>query len=271
MGGGHRCRQETHEDREPFDVTARIGIVGVGGVVRNRLELAGEVFFPLGLEQLVGDTLLDVVRLAREQKQRLVLRLPAETRDRAVIAVVIGLAGDRATGDVEIRPAFDPQRALLARVGSLVCEYRAVRDLLDQPRPEDRGGDPKDHVLIRELRREVRLREAATIRTRPAGDGEQSVDTAIGGSIRGIRVRHESRLAYRPVRRDERGNEVGSAVLAGERHLRIHKRARSADCRLRMTPGATVQVHPRSEPVGNGVHFIERVQAVDEKRGLRAA
>ena len=53
----------------------------------TRGELAGRRLVALGLEQLVGDAHLDVVGLAREQQQRLVLRLPAEARDGAVVAV----------------------------------------------------------------------------------------------------------------------------------------------------------------------------------------
>ena len=45
-------------------------------------------------EQQVGDAHLYVVGLAGKDVQRLILRLPAETADRAIVAVVIEGAGD---------------------------------------------------------------------------------------------------------------------------------------------------------------------------------
>ena len=64
-------------------------------------------------------------------------------------------------------------------------------------------------LRLRELRREVRLREPAARCVRPAGDGEQVVDAAVR---RSVGVAHESRLAYRPVQRDERWNGIRRAV-----------------------------------------------------------
>ena len=89
-------------------------------------------FVALGREQLVGDAHLDVVGLAGEQQQRLVLRLPAEPRDRAVVAVVVGLAADGAAGTGSSarpripRPAFAAALAArLARIAeSGICSIR---------------------------------------------------------------------------------------------------------------------------------------------------
>src|SRR5207249_7106105 len=63
-------------------------------------------------------------RRSSDLEQRLVLRLPSEPRDRAVVAVAIRHAGDRAPGDVEIRLAPDSQRALLTAVARHVGEDR---------------------------------------------------------------------------------------------------------------------------------------------------
>src|SRR6267378_6354020 len=221
IGRRRRRREEAHEETEFFDVAYRVKSgrgSRIGDAVRNRRELAARSFIPLGLKQLVGDALLDVVRFAGEEEQRFVLRLPPKTRDRAVIAVVVAYARDRAAGSVEIRVAPDSQRALLTAVARHVGEDRAVRNLLDQARAEYRRGDPEDHVVVRELRREVRLRERAARRARPTCDGEESVHAAVR---RSVGIPHEPRLAYRPVRFDKGGHEIGSAVLVGEGHLRI--------------------------------------------------
>src|SRR6266550_8208969 len=79
-----RCREEAREEGELFDRTDRIKgplAVSLGHVVGNCTELASRCFIPLGLKELVGDTHLDVVRLAGEQQERLILGLPAKTGD----------------------------------------------------------------------------------------------------------------------------------------------------------------------------------------------
>src|SRR5215468_8092192 len=65
-------------------------------VIRLRLFWAVAIWillFGLG-EQLVGDAHLDVVGLAGKHRDRLVLRLPAEARDGAVVAAAVGPTGD---------------------------------------------------------------------------------------------------------------------------------------------------------------------------------
>ena len=87
-------REEALEHRELLDRADRVQRrerLGVEDVVGHRRELAARRLVTLDLEQLVGDAHLDVVGLAREQQQRLVLRLPAEARDRAVVAVAVDL------------------------------------------------------------------------------------------------------------------------------------------------------------------------------------
>src|SRR6185436_7257798 len=94
---------------------------------------------------------------AREDQQRLVLGLPAEARDRAVVAVVVGLTGYGAAGNTVVRAPAYPEIPLQPRVGGLVGEDGRVGNLLDQPRAEDRRRDAEDHVAVRKLQLEVRL------------------------------------------------------------------------------------------------------------------
>src|SRR5207245_5791187 len=106
------CSEEAREEVELFYRTNRIEgrlAVSLGHIVGNCIELASRGFVPLGLKELVGDTHLDVVRLAGEQQERLVLGLPAKTGDRAVIAVVVRLARDRMAGENDIRPTVNPE------------------------------------------------------------------------------------------------------------------------------------------------------------------
>src|SRR5207245_10958949 len=90
-------RQESLEEGELLDpIQSGRGArdLGVGDVVRDSRELARRLFLALLLKQLVADPNLDVVRLAGGEKQGFVLRLPAEARDRAVVAVVVRTACD---------------------------------------------------------------------------------------------------------------------------------------------------------------------------------
>src|SRR5262245_60017923 len=82
IGGRRGRREEAHEEGELVDGARRRDRIprgGVGDAVRLGGSLAVRVLLALGLEQLVGDAHLDVVGLAGEEQQRLVLRLPAET------------------------------------------------------------------------------------------------------------------------------------------------------------------------------------------------
>ena len=118
----------------------------------------------LGLEHLVGDPHFDVVGLAGEQQQRLVLPLPAEPRDRAVVAVVVGLPRDRAAGEMVVRPPADAERLRADAVAARFASQRRVRDHFDQPGTEHRRRNAEDHVVVGELGGEVRLLQ----RARPA-------------------------------------------------------------------------------------------------------
>src|SRR5262245_43720242 len=81
IGRRRRRRQETREKRKLFDRAQhakRRLATEVGHVIRNCRKLACWSFIALRLEELVGDTHFDVVRLAGEQEEGFVLRLPSE-------------------------------------------------------------------------------------------------------------------------------------------------------------------------------------------------
>ena len=88
------CSREPHKDGEIDQVGGEVrcrtvGWLGIGEMCRvlgRRIEAATLSIISLVGECLVGDPLLDIVGLAREDQQGLVLGLPAEPRDRAVIA-----------------------------------------------------------------------------------------------------------------------------------------------------------------------------------------
>ena len=94
-------RPTAHEGREVHDIARRNPTAGchwfradeIGRVLRQGVELAIRGVVPLVGEVLVGDALLDVVGLAGEHQQRLVLRLPAEAGDRAVVTAAVEDAG----------------------------------------------------------------------------------------------------------------------------------------------------------------------------------
>ena len=112
------------------------------------IELAVRVVLPLILEQVVGHADLDIVRFTGEQQQRLVLRLPTEARDCAVIAVVIKASGYS-------------QGALLLRIGSQRSFESVIGRALHQAQAERRRGNPEDDVPVRKLCLEIRLGEIA--------------------------------------------------------------------------------------------------------------
>ena len=173
--------------------------VDVGDVVGHGGELAARRLVALGLKQLVGDPHLDVVGLAGEQQQRFVLRLPAEARDRAVVAVVVGLAGDRAARDLEVRPPADAERAAWSpRCSRWLATIGAVGNLLDQAGAERRRRNAEDDVVVGELA----IAKSGCASEQPLAPirpviGEQRVHAAVR---RAVGVLHEARLANRPVR-----------------------------------------------------------------------
>src|SRR5207247_10815152 len=109
-------------------------------------ELAALGLLALGLEQVVRDPQLDGVGFPREEKQRLVLRLPAEPRNRPVVAVAVRPPRDRPPRHEEVGMATDAELLLGGGVGGLVGEARAVRTLLDEASPTDGRRDSAGKV-----------------------------------------------------------------------------------------------------------------------------
>src|SRR4029077_18365517 len=100
-----RCIHEAHHDLELHPIRqdvlrivepliAAIVCRRAGDIVRRRLTRPVAIRILLGRrrEELVRDTHLDVVRLGGEDRDRLVLGLPPEARDRAVVAAPVGVA-----------------------------------------------------------------------------------------------------------------------------------------------------------------------------------
>ncbi len=140
-------------------------------------------------EQLVGHADFDVVGLAGENFQRFVLRLPAEARDGAVVAAVVGMAGDA-------------ELLLESGISSHVGEDGGIGNIFDQAGAESGSGNAEDDVaeLIHLL--EVGLGHDAALGILAAGDGEDVVYAAIGSAAeaaaRSDRER-EARFAHRSI------------------------------------------------------------------------
>src|SRR5579863_8646335 len=102
------------------------------------------------------------------------------------------------------------------------------------------------------MSREIRLRKSAASSIAAASNGVEAVYAAIE---RAVGVADEARFPHRSVRRDECGNDIARAIKCGERDLGIgnwilwtlRSGTAPADCRLRMTLGATVSVEGRSQ------------------------
>src|SRR5882724_10905612 len=230
-------RQEALEVGEVVD---GIDLVNARGhVVGNRRDLAVRRLVTLLLKRLVGDPHLDVVGLAREDQQRLVLRLPAESRDRSVVAVPVRTPADSETG-------------LRERAGAQVGDDRAVLDLLDQPGAEDRRGDPENDVVVVDLLLEVLLLDRASPGVRMPGDHEERVDAAVARTV-GIEL--EPRFPDRTVQGDERRNDVVfpeaqiGLKITDHTEQGVHIRARAADGRRGMAARAAHEVEAWAEAV----------------------
>ena len=105
--GGARKRMKNENFSMELIASIGVGRIRVSDAVRIAHVLA--IFFTLGLEQIVRDAHLDVVGLAREHQQRLVLRLPPEARDGAIVAVVVALAADGAASEEEVGAPTDTE------------------------------------------------------------------------------------------------------------------------------------------------------------------
>jgi hypothetical protein len=111
-------------------------------------------------------TLLDVIGLASEDRQRFILSVPAEARDGAVIAAAVLVAGNA-------------ELALDTQVGVLEGEDGGVRNHLDQAGAKDGSRNSEDHVTVGNLWGEVSLLDGAPAGIRAPGDDEQVMHATI--------------------------------------------------------------------------------------------
>src|SRR5437016_10758513 len=86
---------------------------------------------------------------------------------------------------------------------------------------------------------------------------------------RAVGLALEPRLPYRAVVRDEGRDRVTRPERRRHRDLRIHRRARSPDLRLAVTPHAAVEIEARPEAFAETVDLLEFVFADVEKGALR--
>src|SRR4029077_17373474 len=115
-------------------------------VIRCGREETGRSLVALLREQLVRDSHLHVVRLAREHEQGFVLCLPSETRNGSVVCTAIRIAAQ-----VRVGMTGNAQLCLLGRVGVYIGENRRVWNCFNESGPKNRGGDTKDNVWISAL------------------------------------------------------------------------------------------------------------------------
>src|SRR5216684_498982 len=156
-GGWSGGSGEPHEAGEVGDVGDRGASARAdgGSVFRCRIEDAAGHGRPLIWEYFVRHARLNVVGLARENLERLVLGLPAESRHGAVVAV-------------GVQPSPDAKRCFLRGIGGEVCLKCGVRSVLYQAKAKYWGRDTKTHVGVGELEGEVRLRQVAARSIAPA-------------------------------------------------------------------------------------------------------
>src|SRR5258705_1056434 len=273
---GSRRRQHPHKIRKPLNIrkpprarpTAAPGSSReMQRVLRSRIEQAPRRLIALLREQLARHSHLHVVRLARKQQQRLVLRLPTESRNRPVVRVAVHVPAQ-----VRVRMSVNSHRRFSRRVRLHVRKDRRIRNGFDQPRPKYGRRYTENNVRIPALPRkriscgqEVRLRNVATNRVGSTGDHKKVVYLAVGCSV-GPPLK--PRLAHRPLRRDKPRHGILRPIKSGNRDLRIVRRARSTLLRLRVARHALVGIKSRAQPLRHAVYFREPRLPILEKRRL---
>src|SRR5262249_54732765 len=158
------------------------------GIVRRCHSLAARGLVALLREELVGDTHLDVVGLACEHQQRLVLRLPAEAGDGAIVAAGVGHAADDAVGVTSYTLRLPGGRA-----GRVAGANGRVVNVFDEARTHRWRRNAENDVGVATLsghwvagRCEHRLCDAAAAGIAAAGDGEHGMNAAIGYAVHGL-------------------------------------------------------------------------------------
>ena len=261
LRGRLRRREEPHERGEFGDVAERLGHgrrPEVRDIFGSPIEQTRGGLIALRREQLARDPHLDVVGFSREEQEGLVLGLPAEPCDAAVIAARIGAARP-----LSIRPSDDSQRGPARTLLVRVRQDRGVLDLLDQASAEDRRRDAKDQIVAGRFALEVWLGQDTPGGIGPAGDGVDVVDASVA---RAVALELKPRLADRPGGADEEGDDVPGPGPRRHRDLRIGGRTRAPDGRLRVTCAARVGVEPRPQARLHRLDLEERREPGLEER-----
>src|SRR5437016_2025245 len=241
LGSRLRRRQEAHEElelRHVADGISRRRRVELRVIFGCPIEQTRGRFVAFRLEELVRHALFDVVRLTRKDHEGLVLRLPAEPRDAAVIAARVGPARSMSIWSSTNSLAARLERAV-AKLAMIVAS--AISSI--RPAPNTGGGMRK----IRLLRAAARLKS---------------------GWASTVGLEFEPRLADWPVEADEGRNDILRAGLRRNRDLRIDGRTGASRCRLRVASAAAIEVEPRAEAVLHGFNFPEGREASLKERKL---
>ena len=254
-GAGLRSRRQPHERREVHDIGGKVrrraiakpSVDKIGRILGKLVELATRGIVALVTEEFIGDALLDIVGLTREHQQRLILRLPAEPGDGAIVGTVIEVPGN-AVG------------LALAREGCCIVFEVDIGRVLDLPGSEGRRRDAEDNVSLRHRLRKIRLGYRTTRRIGASGDDKQIMHPTVRCTVG---VVDEPRLAHRPVHRDEGWHAVLRAIQRRHCHFRIRRWTGAADCRLGVAAGATIQIKPRAQA---GTVDRARRRVVDRSR-----
>ena len=122
-----------------------------------------------------------------------------------------------------------------------------------RPSPNTGVGILEDHVVVGDLRGEVRLRQGAAVRAEPAGDREQRMHAAVG---RTIGVGDEARASRTGPSAGQKRRQVIEPTRSGWRRRSADSRrgSNSPDRRLRMAAAAAYRgswsgpVPPRRSP-----------------------
>jgi hypothetical protein len=254
-----RLVQEAHEVREVHDVAGKFAI-DIRMVFGSGVELAAHSLVAFGIEDFVSDAHFDVVSLGGEEHQGLVLRLPAEPSDGAIVCVGVG-------------SAEDAQHLLLLLVAVEIGEKRRVRNGFDQPAAIQRRRDSKHEIVFLRRPREVVLLNVAAARINAASDGKQCMDAAV--NVLEIEREREARFPHWTIRGNERGNLVVCSLVTSVRNLRIDERTAAANCGLRVTLRAAFRIEARPQTArgiangsGDGGDYLEVRLTIGEELHL---
>src|ERR1700674_4738319 len=230
IGRGGGRGQHPHEAGKRLDVREN-GCVWasreVEAVLRCRVEETTRSLVAFLGEELVRDPHLDVVGLAGEYEEGLVLRLPSEAGDRAVVGAAV-----RGASQVRVRVTRNAQPRLQRGVSTHVRQDRRIGDRLDEPNAKDGCGNAEDDVVVSAVAgergsswQEVRLSDVAA-RVAAAGDDEEVPCAAVG---RSVRIPLKACFTDGAIPRDEPGQRVFRPIERGDRDQGIRRRAGPAD------------------------------------------